>query len=188
MEECVFFSLVGSNPYAVANSLTWFLQMKPEYSVRDLIFICSREDSQRAIQGTATHVPGIKKLIQENCLHLNLTAVNTINFSDDILTIPEANLPEAAQLISKAVLEQPSKTTILDITAGRKLMSSASVIAGVFLDKFQERRILFYYYWLFKYTQDKLARKAYQLGFDAAETVIFEVKDILLSLSQLGGK
>lgn len=187
MEDCLYFTLVGSTPDAVANSFIWFLRLKPEFVIKEVFFICSEEDPTRGILGTAKNLSRVIELIHENAEKLQLQMLRDIKFNHEALLIPEANLPEAAKIIAKAVLSQLSRTTILDITAGRKLMSSASVIAGIFLDQFKERQLFFYYYWLLHYTQAKIGKKAYELGIDEIDLILFEVQDIALSLKQVQG-
>ncbi len=188
MEDCLYFVLVGSTPLAVANSITWFLRMKPEYRMKEVLFICSQDDGYHGITGTAVQISQIKELIRESCKQLGLSVFNQISFNEEVILIPEADLPEAAKIIGKAVLSQKALTTVLDITAGRKIMSSASVIAGIFVHKFRERRLFFYYYWLLHYIPSQLAKKAYQLGLDEANLVFFPVSDILSALEQIQGK
>lgn len=184
-EECLYFSLVGTTPLAVANSLSWFLRMKPEFLIKEVFFICSEKDSAIGVEGTRKNIPKIKKILQENARKLGVVEFDRIEFNREPVLIPEADLPRAASIIAKAILSQLAYTTILDITAGRKLMSSASVIAGLYLDRFREREIYFYYYWLIPYTRDKIKKRAYELGLDDVGLILFKVRDILLNLNHL---
>lgn len=108
MEECLYFTMVGSTPNAVANSFIWFLRMKTDFVVKEVFFICSEENISHGLEGTARNIPEVIDLIQESAEKLNLKEYNNIKFNKIPVLIPEANLPIAAQNIAKAILSERS--------------------------------------------------------------------------------
>ena len=184
--KCVYFTLVGTSPLAVQNSLVWFLKRSADVEIEEVQFICSRDDPATNTRGTRTLIPEIIEGIKEQLNALNLG--HKIRFgAEKIIEIEEADLPQSSEIIGKHLLTNPEQARIiLDCTAGRKTMTGAALIAGLYIKNKFKRDIVFVYYWLLTYNQEFLRKRAIELGDDQAEMKIFDANKIEDALERIG--
>lgn len=176
-----YFMVIGVTPQACANSLTWYLKTKKGPELRNVYFISSSESGDGPTSRTKRHVNRITEILEENLFYMSLDVLDQMTLhTDDVVWIPQEKLGEGIRVIAESILERTEKDTqvVIDPTAGRKIMSSSSIVAGLILHQKYNRKVLFSYYWLKRFDQISLSKKAYELGLDEAETIIMRVDDI----------
>jgi len=182
-----YFTLVGTSPLAVANSLVWFLNTHVECELMRIHFICSKDDQEKNTKGTSRFVEKIKEEIRVQSEELKIKT--EIEFDEEIIEIEEANLPVSLEKIGEHLVSVPDEYQIvLDCTAGRKTMTGAAILAGLFvINKFQ-KDMIFSYYWLLTYDKEFLKKRVPELGIDQAELKTFNAAEIKDAFSRLNDK
>ncbi|MHA1791022.1 MAG: hypothetical protein ACTSVI_00165 [Promethearchaeota archaeon] len=182
MKKHVMFCSVGSTPQAFANALTWFLNLKNEkYPVSDIYFIASEENKGKGIPGTQENIPKAIKMIKESLNILKPEILSKVTFHEKAaFLVPEEDVIKATTTIIRKIRElvKEDQVCIIEMTAGRKTMSSALLMAGTILNNRFKLNVLLTYYWLVRWTRENLKKKAHQLGIDDVYTLIIDPRKL----------
>ncbi len=184
-----YYTLVGVSPLAVSNSIVWFFRKHPSIEVEEIRFITSQPDPLNGKGGTKELLDEIVTTLEEDfkaIMGQELVKRGTAVNHDEVIEIPEADLPEAITILARAVKEVPSdRGFIFDITAGRKAMGNALLCVGLLAYAKWKRDVKLHYYLLKKFTRDMMKKRATELSRDDVESLLFDVKDIDSAFSRL---
>ncbi len=184
-----YFTLVGVSPLAVSNSLIWFFRRHPTVHVEEIRFIASEPDPTTKKGGTKGQVEDIITFLHEDAasvLKPNPFKTEVHVNKDDIIEIPEADLPRAITIIAQHVKDvPPDRGYIFDLTAGRKAMGNALMCVGLLTHAKWKREVKFHYYLLKKFTREMMSKRATELARDDVESLLYDIKDITSAFSRL---
>jgi len=171
--------MVGVTPQACANSLAWYLRLRMEPEISNVYFMTSQDEGEPSEEGKR-YIKEVHELSKEMAPRLAAEAFENITFeTEDIIWIPEANLPVATRLIAEGILDRcPDDEIVIDITAGRKIMASSAVVAALHLYHSCDIDVKLTYYLLKEFSRQNLKKKAYELGLDEAETIMIDINDL----------
>ncbi len=175
-----YFMTVGVTPQACANSLSWYLRSENDPEIDEVYFITSWDDGEPSAKGENI-IQQVCDLSKQISSRMAPKAFEKIEFrTDDIIWIPEADLPVATKIIAKALLERCPEgcQVVVDTTAGRKMMTGSALVASLLVHQKYGREVFISYYLLHDFSREKLAKKAYELGLDDAETILISVDDL----------
>ena len=144
MKKFVYITTVGNTPLAVINSF-WCVVRSEKINVIKVYLLCSETDEKRKISGTCNHFEEIKKKLLELAQALNISLS-----SENIFKRPIAQ--EKIDTVYKEIIEIYKENKIfnvcIDITGGRKTMSSGAMLAA------KDLNLNCYYFWLYNPRND----------------------------------
>ncbi|MGM0687487.1 MAG: hypothetical protein ACQET3_10990 [Promethearchaeati archaeon] len=181
-----YFMMVGVTPQACANSLAWYLRLGMEPEISDVYFMTSQDEGEPSEEGKK-YIKEVHELSKEIAPRLAAEAFEKITFdTEDIIWIPEADLPVATRLIAEGILDRClDDEIVIDITAGRKIMASSAVVAALHLYHSCDIDVKLTYYLLKEFSRQNLKKKAYELGLDEAETIMIDIDDLDAELREI---
>jgi hypothetical protein len=179
-----YFMLVGQYPLGIANSFVWLARSKPEITINQINFICSRDDSRWNTKGSKGNEKQVIKLIKEQLNEMDLDH-KIPKFNNKIITVGEADLTDASVIIGKELLNIEDNDIIIDCTGGRRAMTNAAILAAIYLIARYQKNINISYYWLMNFSRENITKKATELGLDEAIVRLFTPDQITQALEEI---
>ncbi|MHA1269463.1 MAG: hypothetical protein ACTSPY_06705 [Candidatus Helarchaeota archaeon] len=183
--EYEYYTLVGIHHLAVANAFIWLCRTNPEINIKKITFICSRDELKFNTKGSVGVEKEVITSIKEQWDELKLNGTIP-KFNNEIITISEMDILYSVNIIGDSLLSVSSdQNIILDCTGGRKAMTIAASLAGIYLMAKYNRNISISYYWLKQYSKETMSKKASELGLDEAIIKIFTPNEIEKALGEI---
>ena len=155
-----YFAVVGVTPKAVANSIAWYMRSNSQPSIDEIHFITSSNDGISSEGYSKEDIAEAVDILLENLRRLSPESVDKIKINqDEPIFIPEANLALGIRQIVQGIIDRTTagNKVVIDVTAGRKSMSAAAVVAGIRHHQVHKRRTWIAYYWLYEFSKESLA-------------------------------
>jgi|GEM_PF-3021991 len=143
--KCIYISTVGKTVEAVVNSF-WCAVRTDNIKVEKVVLLCSRTDKKRGIEGTQQYFDQIKSRIL-NVLKRMGIKLPSENVEKEV--IEEEKISSVYDAIKRIYEKYKEEYTMcVDITGGRKTMSSGAVLAA------RDLKLKCYYFWLYNPQRD----------------------------------
>ncbi len=139
MKKFVYIATIGNTPLAVINSF-WCVVRNEKINILRVYLLCSETDKKRMITGTCSHFNEIKEKI------LGLVPMLNISLSPENIfkrPIAQERIDTVYEEIMNIYKENKSFNICVDITGGRKTMSSGAMLAA------KDLNLNCYYFWLY---------------------------------------
>ncbi len=190
-QASILYTTLGLAPKAVANSISWLVYKYPDLNVEEIRLLASTEDLEAQSLDVKKFLDDVHKYLEENTTHMWKKHTKDTVFANTTfkiqLEIPKAPLPTIIEHVIRQLtqLHEPDKALILDITPGRKVMSVALTIAGLYLAKEFHYNVYIYYYWLREYSREAMHKMAYELSIDEIDTQLISPVELDHALKKI---